>query len=51
VNGAVGFAVFVIMLEVAYLVAGYGYGRGWWWRDRCDECGGRMPCPYCGQVP
>lgn len=33
-NGVVGFAVFMIVMIVAFVVAGYGYARGWWWRDR-----------------
>lgn len=47
-NGTVGFAVFVVFLIVAFVVAGWGYSRGWWMRDYCPTCGAPMPCPSCG---
>lgn len=32
-NGVVGLAVFVIVMFLAYVIAGLGYACGWWMRD------------------
>lgn len=55
-SGVVGFAVFLIVMIVAFIVAAYGYTHGWWMRDECPDCrtcwaSHSSRCCSCGRHP